>query len=110
MADLADDLAQRLAALQKANAIRSDRAKMKEYLRAGGDPCPLLNDPPSYLATMRVEDFLAAVRGIGPKKARRLLARCKIGEGSTFSRTSSRKRALISDELARGKCRMAVDP
>ena len=67
-------LHQRMEALQRANDVRSARAKLKRDLKAGRQPIhELLLDPPEYLETAKVFDLLLAVPKYGRVKVNKIL-------------------------------------
>jgi hypothetical protein len=70
---------QRLHALSVANSIRTARAELKRELKAGRVRIvDVLAVPPECARTAKVEDLLVALPKIGPHKAARLLAQCRI--------------------------------
>ena len=72
-------LAQRDDALRRANAIRRQRAQLKQDLKAGRRTIDdVLSDPPAFVQTAKVADLLLAVPRYGPVKVNKLLARCRI--------------------------------
>jgi hypothetical protein len=85
--------AQRLAALARANRVRSERARLKAALRAGElRAAPLLLDPPECLRSASVAEVLLAVPGIGEVKVRRLLQSAGLSPGRKLERLSARQR------------------
>jgi hypothetical protein len=61
---------QRLHALQRANEVRSARAKLKKELAAGTiELAQILADPPASVRTARVRDVLVVLPKIGSVKA-----------------------------------------
>lgn len=91
---------QRLAALKRANAIRSARARMKEQLVDGAvDVLDLLAKPPSWLVSMRVYALLVSLPKWGPTKARRMLCECRVSDSKTIGGLSDRQRREISNVL-----------
>lgn len=95
--------AQRLAALEQANASRFARARMKTALREQGYDlaAELLAAPPVWLETMRVENFLLSLPKLGPSKARRLMREHLVGQGKTVGGLSDRQRAVLVGDLER---------
>ena len=84
---------QRRAALQRANDIRSRRAKLKRDLKAGRVKIhDLLLNPPKYLLTAKVFDMLMAVPKYGRVKVQRALNSCRISPSKTFGGLSERQR------------------
>jgi len=87
-------------ALRRANDIRSERARLKERLRAGevfiND---VLNDPPLCVHTAKVLDLLLAVPKFGRVKANRILERCRVSPAKTVSGLTPRQRKELLDLL-----------
>jgi NMD protein affecting ribosome stability and mRNA decay len=91
---------QRRLALIKANEIRHERAVLKRDIRAGRQKlAPLLLNPPSYLETAKIIEFVLAVPRIGPLKANRILSRSRVSPGRTFRGASPHQRRTIVAEL-----------
>lgn len=89
-------LNQRMEALERANAIRSSRAKLKRDLKAGRISIhAVLRDPPDCVETAKVLDILLAVPKYGRVKANKKLAICRISLSKTIGGLSQRQR----DEL-----------
>ena len=89
-------LNQRMDALQKANVIRTRRAKLKRDLKAGRVSIhTLLLDPPEYLETAKVLDMLLAVPKYGRVKANKVLQTCRISPSKTIGGLSARQRAEL---------------
>jgi len=87
---------QRLHALQRANEVRSARAKLKKELAAGTiELAQILADPPASVRTARVRDVLVVLPKIGSVKAGRILAQCGIAHAKTLGGLTDRQR----DEL-----------
>ena len=85
--------AQRLDALQRANGIRTQRAKLKKDLKAGRESIHrLLNDPPDYILTAKVFDMLLAVPKYGRVKVNKVLTQCRISPSKTIGGLSERQR------------------
>ncbi len=93
---------QRLEALQRANAIRIQRAELKRLLKSGDVAITdVLADPPEYLLTAKVIDLLLAVPRIGRVKANRVLTGCRIAPSKTVGGLSDRQRSELIDLLRR---------
>lgn len=89
-------LNQRMDALEKANVIRSQRAKLKKDLKSGRTSIhSLLQDPPDYLETAKVVDMLLAVPKYGRVKAHRVLQSCRISPSKTIGGLSERQRTEL---------------
>ena len=91
---------QRMEALQKANAIRSQRAQLKKELKSGElDIVTVLKAPPEFLKTATVIDLLLVVPKFGRVKATRVLTRCRISQAKTVGGLSERQRAELCETL-----------
>ena len=85
--------AQRLHALERANAIRTQRAKLKRDLKDGRVSIhTLLQQPPEYIATAKVIDMLLALPLYGRVKVNRILTHCRISPSKTMGGLSERQR------------------
>jgi hypothetical protein len=95
-------LAQRMDALQRANEIRTERARLKRELKAGRTKIhALLLDPPEYLETAKVFDLLLAVPKYGRVKVNRILTHCRISPSKTIGGLSERQRNELVSYLRR---------
>jgi S13-like H2TH domain len=93
---------QRLAALRLANEIRLGRAELKRKLAAGHVRLEsVVAEPPACAATAKAYELLLAVPKIGPAKASRLLASCRIAPTKTLAGLSSRQRSELLARLRR---------
>jgi transposase len=93
---------QRLRALQQANQVRSERARLKRELAAGEiGLVQILAQPPACLRTARVRDLLVALPKIGSVKAGRILARCGIAPSKTLAGLTDRQRAELTNHFQR---------
>jgi hypothetical protein len=93
-------LSQRMAALKRANEIRTKRAKLKRDLRAGRtNPQGLLLSPPEYVLTAKVSEMLLAVPKYGQVKVNKILAQCRISPSKTIGGLSPRQRAELVSYL-----------
>jgi hypothetical protein len=91
---------QRMDALRRANDIRSERARLKERLRAGElAMTDVLLDPPLCVYTAKVLDLLLAVPKYGRVKANRLLERCRVSPAKTVNGLTPRQRKELLDML-----------
>lgn len=102
-------LAQRMAALQEANRVRSWRAELKRDLKAGKvRAADVLRDPPEEVLTMKVVELLLAVPKIGRWKVGRILdgsAACRrepvpISPSKTVGGLSERQRRVLVECLS----------
>lgn len=89
---------QRDEALKHANHVRTKRARLKKDLKAGVvSVYPLLDQPPDYLRTAKVQEILLAVPKYGRVKVNKALNQCRISPSKTFDGLSPRQRQeLIS--------------
>jgi len=95
-------LTQRMDALQRANEIRTRRARLKRELKAGRTKIhDLLLDPPEYLQTAKVFDLLLAVPKYGRVKVNRVLTHCRISPSKTIGGLSQRQRQELVSYLRR---------
>jgi hypothetical protein len=95
-------LVQRMDALQRANAIRTQRAQLKRDLKAGRRSInQLLLDPPEWLATAKVFDMLLAVPKYGRVKVNKILGQCRISPSKTIGGLSERQRSELVAQLRR---------
>jgi hypothetical protein len=101
---------QRLAALARANSVRSARRRLKQALRATPKPeatdrtARLVRQPETVTATMKVADLLMACPGMGPTATGKLLRRLHISPSKTLGGLSPRQRDQLGvalDEIAR---------
>jgi hypothetical protein len=95
-------LVQRMDALQRANEIRTQRAKLKRDLKAGRASIhDLLKSPPEYLETAKVFDMLLAVPKYGRVKVNKILVTCRISPSKTIGGLSERQRNELVSMLRR---------
>jgi hypothetical protein len=93
-------LTQRMAALERANEIRTKRARLKRELRRGRvNPQGLLLSPPDYILTAKVSDLLLAVPKYGKVKVNKILSQCRISPSKTIGGLSARQRAELVSYL-----------
>lgn len=86
-------LTQRLDALNRANDVRTKRAKLKKDLKAGRESIhDLLLDPPEYLLTAKVFDLLLAVPKYGRVKVNKIVTQCRVSPSKTIGGLSERQR------------------
>lgn len=91
-----------MEALNRANAIRTRRARLKRDLKAGRTQIQgLLLDPPDYLLTAKVFDLLLAVPKYGRVKVNRVLTHCRISPSKTLGGLSQRQRDELVSYLRR---------
>lgn len=95
-------LNQRMEALARANAIRTQRAQLKRDLKGGRTSIhQLLESPPDYLETAKVFEMLLAVPKYGRVKANKVLVACRISPSKTIGGLSDRQRAELVALLRR---------
>jgi hypothetical protein len=95
-------LDQRMEALRRANAIRSQRAQLKRDLKTGDVSIKeIISVPPEFVQTAKVYDMLMAVPKYGKVKATRFLNHCRISQGKTIGGLSERQRNELLELLAR---------
>ena len=83
---------QRMDALNRANEIRTRRARLKRDLKASRVQIHgLLLNPPEYLKTAKVFDLLLAVPKYGRVKVNRILTHCRISPSKTIGGLSERQ-------------------
>lgn len=89
-------LTQRLDALERANEVRTKRAKLKRDLKGGRVPIhALLLDPPDFAETMRVRDALLAVPQVGHVKVSKILTQCRVSPSRSLGVLTDRQRGEI---------------
>ena len=95
-------LVQRMDALQRANEIRTKRARLKRDLKAGRRTIQdLLSAPPEYVETAKVFDMLLAVPKYGRVKVNKVLTHCRISPSKTIGGLSERQRTELVQLLRR---------
>ena len=86
-------LDQRIRALQYANEVRTDRARLKKELALGTVRIEeIIARPPEFAKTAKVYDLLLALPKIGPAKAARSLSHCRIAPAKTVGGLTERQR------------------
>jgi len=91
-----------MEALQRANDIRTRRARLKIELKAGRQSIhQLLLKPPSYLETAKVFDIMLAVPKYGRVKVNKILTQCRISPSKTIGGLSERQRGELVALLRR---------
>lgn len=91
-------LQQRLDALERANRVRTHRARLKKDIKAGRlSPIDVLLSGDPLVANMKVMELLLAAPRIGRVKANRLLFVQRVSPSKTIEGISERqKTALVS--------------
>ena len=89
-------LEQRRQALERANAVRTARAKLKKDLASGkADLALLIVSPPEFAASAKVVDLLVSLPKIGQVKAHQILGRARIAPTKTLGGLTSRQRGEL---------------
>ena len=87
---------QRMRSLARANQTRAARAALKNELATGRARIEdVLAHPPACVTSARVSDLLLAVHGVGPTRATRALARCRIPYAQTAAGLSQQQRVAL---------------
>jgi hypothetical protein len=90
-----------MRSLAVANQTRTARAALKNELATGRARIEdVLTDAPPCAATAQVSDLLLAIRGVGPKRVTRALARCQIPYAKRATDLNERQRAALIALLA----------
>lgn len=90
-----------MEALRRANDVRSERARLKERLRAGEvSITEILDDPPECVYTAKVFDLVLAVPKYGKVKANKLLERCRVSSSKTVNGLTPRQRKELLEMLS----------
>lgn len=93
-------LAQRRAALAKAQHHRIFRADVKKQIkRREVDALTFLLEPPEQMANMKIYDLLLAVPKWGRSKVNRALTRCRVSPSKTLAGLSERQRSELTRML-----------
>lgn len=93
---------QRMEALQRGNAVRTQRANLKRDLKAGRASIhDLLLAPPEYVETMKIFDVMLAVPKYGRVKVGKILQMCRISHSKTIGGLSPRQRTELVSMLRR---------
>lgn len=92
---------QRMDALERANGVRTARKELKQALACGKeDARRLLENPPEFIATMKVGDLLMAVPGVGKTKRNKILRYALQGKDLPIDHLSATRRAAVAKCLA----------
>ena len=93
-------LAQRMAALRRANEVRTLRAQLKKDLAHGRvSVVDVLLEPPEWAETMHVIDLLLAVPKYGRVKVNKVLRQMTISPAKTIGGLSTRQRTELVSRL-----------
>lgn len=97
-------LSQRMAALDKADAVRIYRANLKRELKAGRKSILDILDTEDihpHLATMKLFDLMLAVPSYGRVKVTKILQICRVSPSKTVGGLSIRQRFEVVAHLRR---------
>ncbi len=87
---------QRLAALARANQVRSERAELKARVRAGEvGLVGLIAEPPECLATASLAEVLLAAPGVGKVRLRRVLDASRLSPAKPLGTLTERQRSEL---------------
>lgn len=93
---------QRFAALERANWVRAERAKLKKDLKAGRLSIhDVIADPPAFLDGAKVFDLLLATPKYGRVKVNKIFTQCRISQSKTVGGMTERQRGELSRLLRR---------
>lgn len=93
---------QAVAAIARANAVRSARARRKRLWRDGppeetaADFCDLLESVPSWAATWRLGEALLALPRMGPRRVECVLRALQTSPARTLGELSPRRREAVA--------------
>lgn len=96
---------QRASALAHANRVRAWRANLWSEWRRDGrqDACVeaarLLEDPPAWLASCKVDTLLEKIPAVGPRKTMRIMSHFRVAASKTLAGLSPAKRTGIATFL-----------
>ena len=94
---------ERLRALERANHVRSARAKLKRQVRAGAmSAAETVLACPWQARTMPLADLLLSQRGWGRIRCRRLLLSVQVPENKEVGSLTERQRLAVATALTRG--------
>jgi hypothetical protein len=99
-------LAQRMAALDRGNAIRSHRARLKREMKVGTgkrSAADVLAAPLEEELSMKVVDLLLAIPKVGRVKANKWLVKVRASPSKTIGGISSRQREELLAIVGRGR-------
>jgi hypothetical protein len=87
---------QRLAALARANQVRSERAELKARVRAGEvGLVGLIAEPPKCLGSASVAEVLLTVPGVGKVRLRRVLDAARLSPAKALGTLTERQRTEL---------------
>jgi hypothetical protein len=97
-------LTQRMAALKRANEIRTARAQLKRDVKAGKVQArDVLLEPPEWAGSMKVFDLLIAVPKYGRVRVNKILQLARVSPSKTLGGLSRRQRSDVASMLRRSR-------
>jgi len=95
---------QHLLALERANHVRTSRAKLKRQLRGGQvKAAEVILRSSRDTATMTVTDLLSSQLGWGPARSKKILLSVSLSEGKTLGSLTERQRLTLAGVLSVGE-------
>lgn len=94
---------QRRAALEKAKAVRRERAEVKNRLKNAGVAIGAViaeRETNEVVAKMRVVDLLESMPGVGKVKARQIMERLRIAESRRVRGLGAKQVAALEAEFS----------
>lgn len=95
---------QRRAALEKAKAVRRERAEVKNRLKNAGVAIGAViaeRETNEVVAKMRVVDLLESMPGVGKVKARQIMERLRIAESRRVRGLGAKQVAALESEFGK---------
>jgi hypothetical protein len=100
-----------MAALERANVVRTKRAQLKRALGAGRCTIgALLVDPPDYIETMKLFDLMLHLPKYGRVKVNKVLTQCRVSPTKTIGGLSQRQRDELVSLLRVGYASRRTQP
>jgi hypothetical protein len=97
-------LVQRMAALKRANEIRTARAQLKRDVKAGKVQVrDVLLEPPAYVESMKVFGLLLAAPKLGRVKVDKILQLSRVSPSKTVGGLSMRQRTDVASMSRRSR-------
>lgn len=89
-------LEQRLIALERANEVRTSRARLKRNIKSGRIGADkIIADPPDFMDTMKLMDLMLVIPKYGRVKVHKILTQLRISPSKTLGGLSERQRDEI---------------
>lgn len=93
-----DKREQALDALGQANVIRIERGKLRREVRSSAlRAVDYLEETPDALSSVRIDDYLEWIRGVGPKAAAAILAQSQTKSRRKLGDLTNRERRALVD-------------